>query len=62
MYGEYAGGSDGEAESQIQAIAPQYKTPVSAVIANLPAVKLKACCLPSQGSLGAAVFLYPRGW
>lgn len=29
--GEY-GGSDGEAESQIQAIAPQYKTLVSAVI------------------------------
>ncbi len=47
--GEY-GGSDGEAESQIQAIAPQYKPGFSRYM-NLPAVKLKACCLPFRALL-----------
>lgn len=42
--GEY-GGSDGEAESQIQAIAPHYK-PGSSRCMNPPVVKLKVCFSP----------------
>lgn len=41
--GEY-GGSDGEAESQIQAIAPHYEPWFSRCMSQ-PAVKLKVCCL-----------------
>lgn len=44
--GEF-GGSDGEAESQIQVVAPDYQ-PGSSRYMNRRAARLRACCLPCR--------------
>lgn len=44
--GEF-GGSDGEAESQIQVVAPDYQ-PRSSRYMNRRAARLRACCLPCR--------------
>lgn len=44
--GEF-GGSDGEAESQIRVVAPDYQ-PRSSRYMNRRAARLRACCLPCR--------------
>lgn len=44
--GEF-GGSDGEAESQIQVVAPDYQ-PRSSRYMNRRAARLRVCCLPCR--------------
>lgn len=56
--GEY-GGSDGEAESQIQAIAPQYKPRVQPLYEPASG-EIESLLFTLQGSLGAAVIFISR--
>ncbi|EAO8776474.1 energy-coupling factor ABC transporter substrate-binding protein [Salmonella enterica] len=55
------GGSDGEAESQIQAIAPQYK-PWFQPLYEPASGEIESLLFTLQGSLGAAVIFYILGY
>ena len=58
--GEY-GGSDGEAESQIQVIAPDYK-PWFEPLYEPASGEIESLLFTLQGSLGAAVIFYILGY
>lgn len=58
--GEY-GGADGEAESQILVVAPDYK-PWFQPLYEPPSGEIESLLFTLQGSLGAAVIFYILGY
>lgn len=58
--GEF-GGSDGEAENQIQVVAPQY-TPWFTPLYEPASGEIESLLFTLQGSIGAAVIFYILGY